>query len=121
MEMQQAWSSFAATGAPLTSPAWPAFDPADPAFFLFNPAIANPVQTVFRNGRCDIIEDALFLFDQDRDFVPETEDNCPGVANSDQFDTDGDGTGDACDPDHEDDSDSDRDSDSDSDRDSDSG
>jgi hypothetical protein len=35
--------------------------------------------------------------DEDGDGVPDAEDNCPDVENSDQADTDGDGTGDACD------------------------
>lgn len=37
--------------------------------------------------------------DDDGDGVPDEEDNCPGVANPDQTDTDGDGRGDACDED----------------------
>ncbi len=37
--------------------------------------------------------------DTDTDGVPDFNDNCPAVANSDQADLDGDGTGDACDSD----------------------
>jgi len=35
--------------------------------------------------------------DADADGVPDASDNCPGVPNADQVDTDGDGQGDACD------------------------
>ena len=35
--------------------------------------------------------------DRDRDGVPDEEDNCPSVANEDQFNLDGDDIGDACD------------------------
>lgn len=35
--------------------------------------------------------------DDDADSVPDSWDNCPGLYNSDQLDTDGDGAGDACD------------------------
>lgn len=49
--------------------------------------------------------DNVFLFvealagtDLDGDGVPDSVDNCPGVANADQSDRDGDGDGDACDP-----------------------
>jgi hypothetical protein len=37
--------------------------------------------------------------DTDGDGVPDSDDNCPTVANLDQIDSDGDGLGDACDPD----------------------
>jgi len=37
------------------------------------------------------------LTDSDGDGVPDSEDNCPTVANADQADADGDGIGDACD------------------------
>src|SRR5207245_1741763 len=36
--------------------------------------------------------------DQDGDFFPLPYDNCPGVANRDQRDSNGDGLGDFCDP-----------------------
>ena len=50
--------------------------------------------------------DALDLscqVDTDGDTIPNVDDNCPLVANTDQKNTDGDGQGDACDPDDDDD------------------
>lgn len=37
--------------------------------------------------------------DLDNDGVPDTADNCPGISNTPQTDSDGDGAGDPCDPD----------------------
>ena len=42
--------------------------------------------------------DAGWTYDGDGDGVPDIDDNCPGVCNPDQADSDGDGRGDACDP-----------------------
>jgi hypothetical protein len=39
----------------------------------------------------------------DSDSIPDSEANCPNVANPDQADFDGDGIGDACDDDHDND------------------
>ena len=41
--------------------------------------------------------------DSDGDGVPDADDNCPNISNSDQDDNDGDGLGDACDPDDDND------------------
>ncbi len=43
--------------------------------------------------------------DSDQDGIPDTEDNCPNVANPDQMDTDENGIGDACEPGNDDDED----------------
>lgn len=45
--------------------------------------------------------------DADSDGVPDTDDNCPMIANADQMDADGDGAGDLCDVTNEDDLDGD--------------
>ena len=44
------------------------------------------------------------LSDTDGDGAPDSADNCPAVANSDQLDSDSDGQGDACDDDDDNDS-----------------
>lgn len=51
------------------------------------------------DGQSDIYEN-----DADNDFIFNTFDNCPQVANPTQADNDGDGEGDACDPDDDNDS-----------------
>lgn len=43
------------------------------------------------------------ILDDDRDGIPNDEDNCPESPNNDQLDTDGDGQGDACDSDDDND------------------
>jgi len=45
-----------------------------------------------------LIDDGPPALDRDGDTVADACDNCPGVANRDQFDSDEDGLGDACDP-----------------------
>ena len=40
----------------------------------------------------------IVYVDADEDLVPDGRDNCPGVANNNQQDTDGDGIGDDCKP-----------------------
>lgn len=51
--MQRAWTSFARTGEPSTTPAWPAYDPSDPALaFDASPTIESGI----RAGDCDFWE-----------------------------------------------------------------
>jgi para-nitrobenzyl esterase len=100
-QMQTAWSTFAATGAPDTSPAWPGFDPLDPRHFVWNATVLDKVQGNFLNGRCESLTAAVLSVDQDRDLVVDAEDNCPDIPNSTQFDVDGNGAGDACETDQD--------------------
>ncbi|HEV7734789.1 MAG TPA: choice-of-anchor Q domain-containing protein [Candidatus Binatia bacterium] len=46
-------------------------------------------------GKCDIGAFEL-VPESDDDLIPDADDNCPGVSNRDQLDTDADGMGDAC-------------------------
>jgi para-nitrobenzyl esterase len=96
-QMQNAWTSFATTGVPATRPAWPAYDPNAPEHYEFNAALMNPVLSVYRGGRCELLREAILSLDSDRDFVGNEDDNCPQLANSAQLDADGDGVGDLCD------------------------
>ncbi|MEK6303908.1 MAG: PKD domain-containing protein [Acidobacteriota bacterium] len=49
----------------------------------------------------EILTDVARTVDADGDGIKNVDDNCPGVYNPDQKDSDGDGFGDACDPDYE--------------------
>jgi para-nitrobenzyl esterase len=48
--LQQAWSSFARGGAPLTSPAWPAYEAATPSIQLLDVPLSSASE--IRDGRC---------------------------------------------------------------------
>lgn len=63
----------------------------------FGPLSNNPFQTQdeFETARTG---GTTKLRDFDKDGIPDIQDNCPKVKNTDQKDTDGDGIGDVCDP-----------------------
>ncbi len=56
--------------------------------------IASPIDC--GGGSCDPNTGACIASDADGDGIPDSEDNCPEIANEDQTDFDGDGIGDAC-------------------------
>jgi carboxylesterase type B len=101
--IQDAWTSFADSGVPSTSPAWPlaTSDALLTPLLQFDAtsvAISNSTSTggSYRSGRCAAL-DALNL-NPDLDLVAGSADNCPNVANSLQGDSNSNGIGDACDP-----------------------
>ncbi len=97
--MQASWTSFARTGSPdILFLGWPLYDPVEPRHLeLKVPFSSLSVRDVYRDGSCDAQIAAIEEVDSDRDFVLDEFDNCPGFANSDQFDRDGDTAGDSCD------------------------
>ena len=67
------------------------------------PALMHPVAGSIEVPLQDDINGVAALYGADNDGIPDSEDNCPAVANPDQVDTDGDGEGNACDDDDDDD------------------
>ena len=49
--MLSAWASFAHTGVPISTPAWPMYVPSDPQFIQFQ--AAPSIETDYRLGRCE--------------------------------------------------------------------
>lgn len=96
-QMQTAWSSFASMDSPGLLPAkWPTFNPDNPRHYEFNATLEKPVSRNFRGDRCERLLQAQRSQDGDRDNVEDEDDNCPFVANVDQWDDDQNGVGDAC-------------------------
>ncbi|HTO53639.1 MAG TPA: carboxylesterase family protein [Myxococcota bacterium] len=112
--MQTAWTSFAADGNPIATPAWGEFDPGpgNPAsqgsVLTWNLDTANNLTNTFvqaitlRDGRCAELADPANNLNSDFDSFTNDQDNCPFATNSDQADagavgTDpADGIGDRC-------------------------
>jgi len=74
------------------------FDPSTTPNTLMEPAI-NADLTTSVDLTLPLFRDIGWYPDRDNDLVPDAVDNCIGVANHDQLDTDGDLIGDACDDD----------------------
>jgi para-nitrobenzyl esterase len=111
-DMQEAWTSYARTGAPNAIPAWPAFDPGDGgaatqgSAYVWNLnnlsntaaySVAQGGAMAFRDGRCAELEAAAPILNADQDTLTNDADNCDTVTNSDQADHDLDTVGSACD------------------------
>ena len=74
------------------------FDPSTTPNTLMEPAINSDLTTSV-DLTLPLFRDIGWYPDRDTDLVPDAVDNCVGVANPDQLDTDGDLVGDACDDD----------------------
>ena len=79
---------------------------ADGRYVAFSSSFSNLVAND-TNGDTDVFVHELEMVppatDSDGDGIPDTEDNCPELANPDQVDTDSDGLGNVCDPDDDND------------------
>lgn len=97
LRMMEAWASFARTGRPATTPAWPRWRRGSEAHYELNATTnGSPAPTSYRDGRCAKLRRVLASIDRDFDLVNDVDDNCPRTANLAQIDSDGDGRGDAC-------------------------
>lgn len=116
--IQTAWSSFAETGVPSTTPSWPEILPAvpgnptttdlllldaDSGTGLADLSVTSGDLVSFRGGRCSTLVGLAASFDSDLDSLSAPVDNCPFHPNSKQGDLAGlgagssaDGTGDVC-------------------------
>lgn len=66
---------------------------------LCGDASACVVEQRCQFGLCEAVPDASPVCDEDWDGAPDGDDNCPGMSNPTQWDSDEDGLGDACDED----------------------
>lgn len=69
-----------------------------PTAQLRPPPLGRPPVRFVPEDEDPIDIEKMSLFDTDGDGVPDGEDNCPNIPNSDQADADGDGFGDVCEP-----------------------